>query len=126
MSKAAQRSNRSDAYGFFGVISAHVADPAAAFDEASKMIAHKVGSHPKEVWAFLDSRHGRLFADDVAIEIGRTRDFRASVSAVVERWQEWKMARRGRTAKEGPYLASVVLAECHAHRVSTISAFHQR
>lgn len=123
MSKDTQRTDRSDAYGFFGVISAHVADPVAAFDEAAKMIADEVECSREEASAFLDSRPGRLFAEDVAIELG-TREYQDAVGTIIERWQEWKMARQGRTAKGGPYLASVVMSESLAFRVSSNLAFH--
>ncbi len=52
-------------WGFVGTI-AHHADANAAWPLAMTAIADATGCTPDEVSAFLDSRHGRHFADDAA------------------------------------------------------------
>ena len=50
-------------WGFFGTISHH-ADPERAWDIALAFIAGTTGCSPDATRAFLDSRHGRHFADE--------------------------------------------------------------
>lgn len=118
MTRAAHRKPPSDAFGFFGTIAAHVPDPAAAFADAATRIARAVGCESRAVWAFLDSRHGRLFADDVAIELAAGRDLATAMDAVIDRWQDWRMAGRGRMARHGSFLAGVVQVADHARRAA--------
>ena len=44
---------------------------------------------------FLDSRHGRHFADDVANELADTgKSLEAAIAAAIARWQGWRIGRR--------------------------------
>jgi hypothetical protein len=54
-----------EAWGFWGTI-AHHADPAQAWPIAMQAVADATGCSEAGVRDFLDSRHGRHFADDVA------------------------------------------------------------
>ena len=60
-------------WGFWGTISRiendPAADPAKAWEIASRRIAEVTTASPEGVRDFLDSRHGRHFADDVANEL---------------------------------------------------------
>ena len=60
-------------WGFWGTIGRiendPAADPAKAWDIASRRIAEATTASPEGVRDFLDSRHGRHFADDVASEL---------------------------------------------------------
>ena len=52
-------------WGFFGTM-AHHADPERAWDIALAFIAGTTGCSADATRAFLDSRHGRHFADEVS------------------------------------------------------------
>jgi hypothetical protein len=54
-----------EAWGFFGTIRHH-GDPTEAWPIAMRAIAEATGCSEIGVRDFLDSRHGRHFADDVA------------------------------------------------------------
>lgn len=110
MTKTARRAAHIDVLGFFGAIAAHVSDPAAAYADATRLCAQTVGCEPGAVRAFLDSRHGRLFADDVALALARAGDFATAVRVVFDRWQSWRMDGRGRAAPSGPFLAGTIQA----------------
>ena len=51
---------------------------------------------PEAVRDFLDSRHGRHFADDVASELAKAGPERLeeAIVATVARWQGWRIGRR--------------------------------
>ena len=55
-------------WGFFGTI-CHHPDPERAWDIALAFIAGTTGCNPEATRAFLDSRHGRHFADEVTNEL---------------------------------------------------------
>ncbi len=57
--------SNNEAWGFFGTIRHH-ADPTEAWPIVSRAIADATGCSEIGVRDFLDSRHGRHFADDVA------------------------------------------------------------
>jgi hypothetical protein len=43
---------------------------------------------------FLDSTHGRHFADDVAGELWKGETLKEAIEAAVARWQGWTIGRR--------------------------------
>ena len=43
---------------------------------------------------FLDSRHGRYFADDVASELLRRAPLERAIEAATVRWMGWRIDRR--------------------------------
>jgi len=107
-------------WGFFGTIRHH-ADPADAWTIALPAIAAATGCPDAAVRDFLDSRHGRHFADDAANGLAAGLTLDAAVAAVVERWMHWTINRR--TERETgiprglPYLTGFVTrceieAEC--------------
>ena len=75
-------------WGFFGTIR-HDADP-AAWPIAMKAIARATGCPDAAVRDFLDSRHGRHFADDVVNAAYKGLDLKAAI----ERWMTWTIGRR--------------------------------
>ena len=87
-------------WGFWGTISRienhPAADPAKAWDIASHRIAEVTTASPEGVRDFLDSRHGRHFADDVASELAKAgpEHLEAAIGAAVARWQGWRISRR--------------------------------
>lgn len=99
------------AWGFFGTIR-HDADPATAWPTAMEAIAAATGCPDEAVRDFLDSRHGRHFADDVANGLFTGLDLKAAIEAAVGRWMTWTIDRR--TSRETgiphglPYLTGFV------------------
>ena len=69
---------RNEAWGFFGTMQHRTgADPMQSLETAaSAMIAAATDASPEGVRDFLDSRHGRHFADDVASELCEGRGAR--------------------------------------------------
>ena len=89
------------------------ADPAVAWPIAMASIADATGCDDEEVRAFLDSRHGRHFADDVANELITGLGLDAAIAAATARWMAWRIG--ARTSRETgiprglPYLTGHVI-----------------
>ncbi len=98
-------------WGFFGTIRHH-ADPPEAWPLAMTRIGRATGCPQDAVRDFLDSRHGRHFADDVANGLASRLTLETAIDAVVERWMGWTINRR--TSRETgipsglPYLTGFV------------------
>jgi hypothetical protein len=98
-------------WGFFGTIR-HDADPNGAWNIALPAIATATGCADTAVRDFLDSRHGRHFADDVANGLFHGLTLDAAIEAAIARWMAWRIGRR--TARETgiphdlPYLTGFV------------------
>ena len=103
--------SNNEAWGFFGTIRHH-ADPEQAWPLAFKAISNATGCADEGVRDFLDSRHGRHFADDVANGLFEGRGLADSINAAVDRWMDWTINRR--TSRETgiprglPYLVGFV------------------
>lgn len=80
-------------WGFHGTIRHH-ADPDAAWPIASQAIARATQASAEGVRDFLDSRHGRHFADDVANGLAKGKALEAAIDAAVARWMGWTIDRR--------------------------------
>ena len=103
---------RNEAWGYFGTMRLAGADPMQAWNAASAMIAAETDGSPEAVRDFLDSRHGRHFADDVAGELGKGLGLEAAIEAAIARWMGWRIG-RVTTREEGipaglPYLTGWV------------------
>lgn len=85
-----------EAWGFWGTIerSEHATDTAAAWAIASEAIANATMGSPEHLRAFLDSRHGRHFADDVVNELVRGLRLHEAIDAATQRWMGWRIGRR--------------------------------
>jgi hypothetical protein len=100
-----------EAWGFWGTIRHH-ADPAEAWPLAMRAIAEATGCSEIGVRDFLDSRHGRHFADDVANGLFKGLALQQAIDAAVDRWMNWTIDRR--TSRETgiprglPYLVGLV------------------
>jgi hypothetical protein len=57
-------------------------------------IAAVTGCPATAVRDFLDSRHGRHFADEVADELGRGLGSEAAIDAAVTHWMGWTISRK--------------------------------
>ena len=82
-------------FGFWGTMQEHAP---AAWAIALPAIASTTGCEPEQVRAFLDSRHGRHFADDVqnALYLGATLN--EAIDKATAKWMGWTIGRI--TAKE--------------------------
>jgi hypothetical protein len=100
------------AWGFVGTI-AHHTDADAAWSLAMTAIADVTGSAPDEVRAFLDSRHGRHFADDVANALFENLPVADAIATTATRWMGWTIGRataRDTGIPQGlPYLTGFVM-----------------
>jgi hypothetical protein len=100
-----------EAWGFWGTIRHH-ADPAKAWPIALRAISTATGCADEGVRDFLDSRHGRHFADDVANGLFERRSLADAIDKAIERWMTWTIDRR--TSRETgiprglPYLIGFV------------------
>ena len=101
-------------WGFFGSIAYH-ADPIKAWPLAMTAIATITGCSETAVRDFLDSRHGRHFADDVANGLVTGLAIAPAIGSAIQRWMGWTINRR--TERETgiprglPYLTGFV-AHC--------------
>ena len=99
-------------WGFHGAI-ALAADADTAWPLAMTAIAAATGCTPDEVRDFLDSRHGRHFADDVANGLFAGMAMPEAIAAATRKWMGWTIGRR--TARETgipqglPYLTGFVM-----------------
>jgi hypothetical protein len=93
MTKATILPSANPAWGFIGTIG-HDADPAEAWAMAMPAIAIATGCPDAAVRDFLDSRHGRHFADDVANGLTAGLDLQAAIGTAVSRWMDWTISRR--------------------------------
>ena len=99
-------------WGFFGTM-AHHADPERAWDIALAFIAGTTGCNPDATRAFLDSRHGRHFADEVSNHLTTGKALATAINTAATTWMGWRIS--ARTAHETgiprglPYLTGYVL-----------------
>lgn len=85
--------SQNEAWGFYGTIRHH-ADPAEAWPIVFQAITATTGCSEIGVRDFLDSRHGRHFADDVANGLFEGLSLQQSIDAAIDRWMNWTINRR--------------------------------
>ena len=101
---------RNESWGFWGTMEQHAAN---AWPLAMVRIAEATGADLEAVRAFLDSRHGRHFADDVRNELHAGRPLAEAIDGAIRRWMGWTIGRQ--TSKEYgiprglPYLTGFVV-----------------
>jgi hypothetical protein len=111
MTKPTTLPSNNEAWGFFGTIRHH-ADPIGAWPIAMQAVGEATGCSDVGVRDFLDSRHGRHFADDVANGLYDGRPLQQAIEAAIDRWMNWTIDRR--TSRETgiprglPYLIGFV------------------
>ena len=102
--------HRIKAWGFFGTMNDSAA---AAWPVAMTAISDATFQPLESVRLFLDSRHGRHFADDVLNEMLRGHTIQQAIDAAVTRWMGWMISRQ--TSKDYgipkglPYLTGFVI-----------------
>jgi len=114
ISATAIPASQNEDWGFFGTIRHH-AEPRAAWALALQIVADATGCSLDEVRAFLDSRHGRHFADEVSARI--TEDAgqnEAAIRAATASWMAYRITRHNSKITGIPmgfsYLAGYVIA----------------
>jgi len=99
-------------WGFFGTINHH-GDPEIAWPIAITAIADATALPATTVQAFLDSRYGRHFADEVSNHLAAGTALAAAINAATTTWMAWRISTR--TAHETgiprglPYLTGYVI-----------------
>ena len=80
---------------------------------ATTAIGKATGGTPEAVRDFLDSRHGRHFADDVANGLFDGLTLADAIQAAVERWMGWTIGKRTEREhgipRDLPYLTGWVM-----------------
>ena len=88
---------RNEAWGFWGtmarVTNDIAADPRKAWPAAFVAISDATDATPEGVRDFLDSRHGRHFADSVVDELNRGDTLKEAIAAATARWTGWRVGR---------------------------------
>ncbi len=103
-------------WGFWGTMGdqASVAWPIALTE-----ISRATGESPEEVRPFLDSRHGRHFADTVRDALVQGHGMHAAITQAIAQWMSWKigrLTRRDYGIPQGlPYLTGFVI-HCNLHQ----------
>jgi hypothetical protein len=102
--------SQNDAWGYWGAMNEHAE---AAWPLAMSAISDATCQSLDSVRIFLDSRHGRHFADDVHNGLYRGDTLQDAIHAATQRWMSWTIGRT--TAKEYgipkglPYLLGFVI-----------------
>ncbi len=97
-------------FGFFGTLGEHAE---AAWPLAMTAISGATSQPLESVRAFLDSRHGRHFADDVQNGVYQGQAVQDAINAATQRWRGWTIGRQ--TSKQYgiprglPYLTGFVI-----------------
>lgn len=101
---------QNEAWGFWGTMNEHAS---TAWPLAMRAISDATSQPLESVQVFLDSRHGRHFADDVLNEMLRGQTIQQAIDAAVSRWMGWTIGRQ--TSKDYgipkglPYLTGFVI-----------------
>ncbi len=100
-------------WGFYGTMHTMGANAEKAWPIAFNSIKKATKCSTAEVLAFLDSRSGRHFADDVSNYMLNTKKLDTAINSATEKWMSWTMDREIRE-KYGipsgtPYLTGFVV-----------------
>ena len=82
--------SRNPAWGLMGALNEHAE---AAWPLAMTAIATATGEPLVSVRLFLDSRHGRHFADDVHNQMFRGLPLATAIDAATRQWMGWTIGR---------------------------------
>ncbi len=110
MTKSQIPATQNDTWGFWGTMNEH-AD--AAWPLAMNAVSDATGQSLESARIFLDSRHGRHFADDVQNGLYAGVTLTDAVNTATQRWMGWTIGRQ--TAKQYgipkgmPYLTGFVI-----------------
>lgn len=102
--------DKNESWGLFGTLGEHAE---AAWPIAMTAISDATYQPLDSVRAFLDSRHGRHFADDVLNGLHAGANLQEAIHAATQRWMGWSIGRL--TSKQHgipkglPYLTGFVI-----------------
>ncbi|BAO82932.1 hypothetical protein SMCB_0704 [Serpentinimonas maccroryi] len=101
---------QNDAWGFWGTMNEHAS---TAWTLAMTTVSDATGQTLESVRIFLDSRHGRHFADDVQNGLCQGQTLADAINSATQQWLGWKIGRQ--TSKDYgiprglPYLTGFVI-----------------
>lgn len=101
---------QNDAWGFWGTM---IEQAEAAWRLAMTTVSDATGESLESVRIFLDSRHGRHFADEVHNGLYRGQTLEEAIHAATRQWMGWTIGRQ--TSKQYgiprglPYLTGFVI-----------------
>lgn len=81
---------QNESWGFWGTMN-ELAN--AAWPLAMAAVSDATGQSLESVRIFLDSRHGRHFADDVLNQLHAGNGLADAINAATQRWMAWKIGR---------------------------------
>jgi hypothetical protein len=81
---------QNEAGGFWGTMNEHAN---AAWPLAMTAISDATSQPLESVLVFLDSRHGRHFADDVQNRLYRGQNLADAINAATQQWMGWTIGR---------------------------------
>ena len=91
MSNSTIPATRNEAWGFWGTMNEHAA---AAWPMAMAAIADATGEDLDNVRAFLDSRFGRHYADEVHNGLYVGKPLKGAIDAATQKWMGWTIGRQ--------------------------------
>ena len=101
---------QNETWGFWGTINEHAE---AAWPMAMTAISDATGQPLESVRTFLDSRHGRHFADDVHNRLFAGANLKDAIEQATQRWMGWTIGRltskQHGIPKGQPYLTGFVI-----------------
>ena len=90
-------SSQNKEWGFYGTIDRcefDGIDADTAWELAFHAVSEATDAEDEDVRSFLDSRHGRHFADDVTSGVHMGLPLKEAIDAAVDRWMNWTIGRR--------------------------------
>lgn len=107
---------QNEGYGFWGTMHLEGEDIAErAWPLTSVAIAKATGEDADSIRAFLDSRRGRHFADDVHNGLFLGQPLEEAIDTAVDRWMNWRLSRATKRQLDvplqfdAPYLTTMVI-----------------
>jgi len=102
--------SENESWGFWGTMDGHAS---IAWPIAMSQISNATGEPLESIRVFLDSSHGRHFADSVQDALLNSHDMHEAVAKAVEKWMSWKIGRLTQRSygipKGLPYLTGFVI-----------------
>lgn len=109
---------QNESYGFYGTMLNDAAKNNWSIEKAWELASNKLldntPGNAKKIRAFLDSRSGRHFADDVHNGLHSGKDLKGAIDYAIEKWKGWKapkdIIRQYKLAQGTNYLEAEILA----------------